>query len=134
MTEDKIELRRLRRDEKAVSPAISSVLLTSAVVVLLLVTIAFGNNFLNARMAENEFSAMKQSMQTVGLQIDDVAWIVGRTQTIRYASRFGHVDFESLAFITTSLSNPASVFRWMDAFSTVTLPSTRPPLPARVYR
>lgn len=97
MTEDKIELRRLRRDEKAVSPAISSVILTSAVVVLLLVTVTFGNNFLNARMAENEFSAMKQFMQTVGLQMDDVAWIVGRTQTIRYASRFGHVDFESLA-------------------------------------
>jgi len=105
MTKDKIELHRLRRDEKAVSPAISSVILTSAVVVLLLVTIAFGNNFLNSRMAENEFSAMKQSMQTVGLQIDDVAWIVGRTQTIRYASRFGHVDFESLALSYTVYVN-----------------------------
>jgi len=48
-------------------------------------------------MAENEFSATKQFMQTVGLQIDDVAWTIGRTQTIRYASRFGQVNFESLA-------------------------------------
>ena len=97
MTKDKIPLRRLRRDEKAVSPAISTVILTSAVVVLLLVTVTFANNFLNSRMAENEFSATKQFMQTVGLQIDDVAWTIGRTQTIRYASRFGQVSFESLS-------------------------------------
>jgi hypothetical protein len=97
MTKDKIPLRRLRRDERAISPAISTVVLTSAVVVLLLVTVTFANNFLDARMAENEFSATKQFMQTVGLQIDDVAWTIGRTQTIRYASRFGQVNFESLA-------------------------------------
>jgi hypothetical protein len=87
----------LRRDSRAVSPAISTVILTSAVIVLLLVTIAFANNFLDARMAENDFSAMEQFMQTVGLQIDDVAWIIGRTQTIRYASKFGQVAFESVA-------------------------------------
>jgi len=83
----------LSKDKKAVSPAISTVILTSAIVVLLLVTIVFANNFLTSRMTENEFSAMKQFMQTVGLQIDDVAWIPGRTQTIRYASRFGQVKF-----------------------------------------
>jgi len=94
MRKNRASLRSLRRDRKAVSPAISTVILTSAVVVLLLVTIVFANNFLNARMAENEFSAMEQFMQTVGLQIDDVAWIIGRTQTIRYASNFGQVSFE----------------------------------------
>jgi len=97
MTKDKIPLRRLGGDKRAVSPAISTVILTSAVVVLLLVTVTFANNFLNARMAENEFSAMKQFMQTVGLQIDDVSWTIGRTQTIRYASKYGRVNFESIA-------------------------------------
>lgn len=86
-----------RRNGRGVSPAISTVILTSAIVVLLLVTIVFANNFLNARLAENEFSTMEQFMQTVGLQIDDVAWIIGRTQTIRYASKFGQVAFESAA-------------------------------------
>ena len=86
-----------RRNGRGVSPAISTVMLTSAIVVLLLVTIVFANNVLNARLAENEFSAMEQFMQTVGLQIDDVAWIIGRTQTIRYASKFGQVSFESVA-------------------------------------
>ncbi|MCS7124394.1 MAG: hypothetical protein NZ932_03130 [Candidatus Bathyarchaeota archaeon] len=84
-----------KKDNKAVSPAISTVILTSAIVVLLLVTIVFANNFLSSRMTENEFSAMKQFMQTVALQIDDVAWIPGRVQTIRYASRYGHVKFEN---------------------------------------
>jgi len=97
MRKNRASLHSLRRDRKAVSPAISTVILTSAVVVLLIVTIAFANNFLNSRMAENEFSAMEQFMQTVGLQIDDVAWIIGRTQTIRYASKFGQVSFESVA-------------------------------------
>ena len=95
MRKNRASLYSLRKDKKAVSPAISTVILTSAVVVLLLVTIVFANNFLNARMAENEFSAMEQFMQTVGLQMDDVAWIIGRTQTIRYASKFGQVNFEN---------------------------------------
>lgn len=97
MTKTRIRLHDLKRDERAISPAISSVILTSAVVVLLMVTIVFANNFLNARMAENEFSAMKQFMQTTALQMDDVAWTIGRTQTVRYTSRDGFVNFESLA-------------------------------------
>jgi len=98
MTRFKISLHDgLGKNRRGVSPAISTVILTSAVVVMLLVTIVFANNFLSARMAENEFSAVKQFMQTVGLQIDDVAWTIGRTQTIRYASKFGQVNFESLA-------------------------------------
>ncbi|MGA9349608.1 MAG: hypothetical protein WBW48_12515, partial [Anaerolineae bacterium] len=31
-------------------------------------------------------------MQTIGLQIDYVAWINGQTQTTRFASRFGYVS------------------------------------------
>jgi hypothetical protein len=48
-------------------------------------------------MAENEFATVEQFMQTVGLQVDDVAWTIGRTQTVRYTSKFGQVNFESLA-------------------------------------
>jgi hypothetical protein len=90
-------IHRIRKDKRALSPAISTVILTSSVVVLIIVATLFGNNFLNARIAENEFSAVKQFMQTVGLQIDDVSWTIGRTQTTRYASKFGMVNFESCA-------------------------------------
>jgi hypothetical protein len=99
----------LRKNRRAVSPAISTVILTAAVIVMLLVTVAFANNFLNARMAENEFSSIKQFMQTAGLQIDDVAWTIGRTETIRYASRLGQVSFESVALNYTIYVNDVPI-------------------------
>ena len=105
MTRAKILFQGFKNDRRAISPAISTVILTSAVIVLLLVTITFANNYLNVRMAENEFSSVKQFMQTVGLQIDDVAWIIGRTQTIRYASKFGQMNFESSALNYTVYVN-----------------------------
>jgi len=85
----------LQKDRKAVSPAISTVILTAAVVIMILVAAAYANNFLDARMAENEFSANKQFMLTTGLQVDDIAWTIGRTQTVRYTNRYGQVKFES---------------------------------------
>ena len=33
-------------------------------------------------------------MQTAGQQIDDIAWTIGRTQTISYNSRFGQLKLE----------------------------------------
>lgn len=91
------KIRKIRKNERAISPAISTVIITSAVIVLLLVVVGFANNFLNGQLATNEFNTMQQSMQTVGLQVDDVAWTIGRTQTIKYSSQYGAVRFESLA-------------------------------------
>lgn len=90
-------LRRLRKNKQAISPAVSSTILTSAIVVMLLVTIAFVNSYLNGQIAQNDFNSMKQFMQTLGLQVDDVAWIPGRTQTLTYASKYGQVTFRSPA-------------------------------------
>jgi uncharacterized membrane protein len=90
-------LGRLRKNKRAISPAISSTILTSATVVMLLVTIAFANSYLNGQIAQNDFNSMKQFMQTLGLQVDDVAWIPGRTQTLTYASKYGQITFRSPA-------------------------------------
>ena len=89
--------RSLQKDKRAVSPAVSTVILTAAVIVMILVAMGFANNFLDARMAENEFSTNKQFMLTTGLQIDDIAWTIGRTQTVRYSSQYGNMKFQSLA-------------------------------------
>jgi hypothetical protein len=97
----KISTRNANRSKKAISPAISSIILTGVIVTLLLVVVVFANNFLNDRLAENEFNTMKQFMQTTGLQVDDVAWTIGRTQTTRYASQFGTLSFETLALTYT---------------------------------
>jgi hypothetical protein len=64
---------------------------------MILVAMSFANNILSLKMAQNEFSANKQFMQTTGQQIDDVAWTIGRTQTITFSSRFGVVKFQEVA-------------------------------------
>jgi len=98
------------RNNKAVSPAVSAVIMTGTVVALISVALVFANNLLSARMAESEFNAAIQVMQTVGLQIDDVAWVIGRTETVRYSSRHGDVAFEpalnyTIYINTTTQSN-----------------------------
>lgn len=94
MTTHKIfHLKRFRRNTGAVSPAISMVILTGTIVALLTVAVAFVNNFLYSRMAESDFNSAKQYMQTVGLQIDDVAWTLGRKATVRYSSVYGTLNF-----------------------------------------
>lgn len=61
---------------------------------MILVAMSYAYNILNMKMAENEFSTNKQFMLTTGLQIDDIAWTIGRTQTVSYSSKFGQVTFQ----------------------------------------
>jgi len=108
----------LRKDKRAVSPAISTVILTAAVIVMILVAMGFANSFLDARMAENEFSTNKQFMLTTGLQIDDIAWTIGRTQTVRYSSKFGNMKFQSSAVNYTFEVDMGA--GWVPVFANVT--------------
>ena len=92
------------RSNKATSPAISAVIMTGVMVTLITIAFAFASNFLLLRIAESEFFSAKQFMQTLGLQIDDVAWVVGRTETVRYSSKYGDVDFKSALNYTIYVS------------------------------
>jgi len=85
----KIKINSIRRNKRGASAAISSVILTAGTIVLVLVAMGFANTFLDARLAENEFATNKQFLLTTALQIDDIAWTVGRTQTVRFTSKFG---------------------------------------------
>lgn len=98
----------LRNNKRAVSPAIATVMITGTIVALLMVTVVFANNFLDARLAENEYSSSKQFMLTTGLQVDDAAWTMGRTQTVRYSSRYGNVQFEPAVLDYTFEVTPSS--------------------------
>jgi hypothetical protein len=102
----KLKQRCLLRNNKAVSPAISTVILTAATIVMILVATSYANDYLNKKMAQNEFSANKQFMLTTGLQMDDIAWTVGRTQTIRYTTSYGAMQFKSLALNYTFEVSP----------------------------
>jgi FlaG/FlaF family flagellin (archaellin) len=87
----------LRRDRRAVSPAISTVVLTAAGIVMILIAMSYANNILALKMAQNEYSTNKQFMQTTAQQIDDIAWTVGRTQTVSFSNKYGNVQFQAVA-------------------------------------
>ncbi|XHH10126.1 MAG: archaellin/type IV pilin N-terminal domain-containing protein [Candidatus Bathyarchaeia archaeon] len=101
----------LLKNKKAVSPAISTIILTAVTVVLILVAMNYANGFMSKRLAENEFSANKQFMLTTGLQVDDMAWTIGRTQTSRYTTQYGNVQFQSNVLEYTLEVNDGSGWR-----------------------
>ena len=75
--------------------------MTAAIIVLVLVAMSYAQNFLSYSMAQNDFNTNKQFMLTTGLQIDDVAWMMGRTQTITYSSTYGSLGFKPQALTYT---------------------------------
>jgi type II secretory pathway pseudopilin PulG len=94
-------LKNLRRDNRAASPAFSTIILTAAVIVMVLVAMTYASNILNSKAAQNEFNTNQQFMQTAGQQVDDIAWTIGRTQTISYNNRYGQITFEQAAVTYT---------------------------------
>jgi len=93
----KTTAKRFRKNNKAASPAFSTMILTAGAVVMILVAMTYASDILNLKVAENEFYSTKGFMSTTGQQIDDVAWTIGRTQTVEYTSRFGALRFEEQA-------------------------------------
>jgi hypothetical protein len=67
--------------------------MTAAIIVLVLVAMSYAQTYLTSSIAQNDFSTNKQFMLTTGLQIDNVAWMMGRTQTITYSSTYGSLEF-----------------------------------------
>ncbi len=93
----KLTTKRFRKNNEAASPAFSTMILTAGAVVMILVAMTYASDILNLKVAENEFASNKQFMSTTGQQLDDVAWTIGRTQTVEYTSRFGTLRFEEAA-------------------------------------
>ena len=89
--------RSFSRDKRGISPAISTVILTSAIIVMIMVAMTFANGVLNSQVANNEFTSNKQFMQTTGQQLDAVAWSLGGTQTVTYSSKYGALAFNASA-------------------------------------
>ncbi len=73
------------------------VIMTGAIIVLVLVAMSYAQTYLTSSMTQNDFNTNKQFMQTTGLQIDNVAWTMGRTQTITYTSTYGSLEFKPQA-------------------------------------
>ena len=111
-------LEKIKNGREAVSPAISTVVLTGAIVTMLVATIPFARNYLNVTTARFEFSSMELSMQNMALQLDDVAWTIGRTQTFHYTSNFGWVSFSPLSLCYTVYVDKGSGYALFANYST----------------
>jgi hypothetical protein len=87
---------------------------------MILVGMSFATGFLDKRMAANEFSTNKQFMLTTGLQIDDMAWTVGRTQTVRYSSNYGTINWQTAALNYTFQVSSDNGATWTTKCSNLT--------------
>jgi len=89
----KARKKTLQKDRGAITAAISTIIMTAALIVLVLIAANFANNELTLQMAEGEFSSSKNFMQSTGTQIDNVAWTIGRTETVDFTAKYGQVAF-----------------------------------------
>jgi hypothetical protein len=83
-----------------------------------MVTMTYANGLLNTKIAQNEFNANKQFMHAAGQQIDDIAWTIGRTQTVSYSSRYGTIKLQESAVDYTFKVHYTSTNTW----ETLTVP------------
>jgi hypothetical protein len=90
----------------------------ASAIVMIMVAMGYANNILSLNIAQNEFSTNKQFMQTTGQQLDDIAWTIGRTQTVSYSSKYGGVQFQQAALTYTFRVHSSS------GWETLTLPGT----------
>jgi len=81
-------------------------------IALLMVAILFINNRLWLSVAESDYNSARQYMRTVGLSIDDVAWTVGRKETVRYSSSYGSVNILQTAINYTIYVKPQGIGNW----------------------
>jgi len=69
------------------------IIMTAVLVVLVIVAANFANSELTLQTAKGEFSSSENFMQSTGTQIDNVAWTIGRTETVDYTAKYGQVAF-----------------------------------------
>jgi hypothetical protein len=92
--------------------------MTAALVVLVFVALSFANTSLTTQLAGDEFNANKQFMQSTGQQIDNVAWTIGRTETVDYTAKYGQVAFEANVINYTIEINTGSSWQTIYNFTT----------------
>ena len=63
---------------------------------------------MNLKISLNEYSTNKQFVQTTAQQIDDIAWTVGRTQTVSFSNKYGNMQFQAVALNYTFLIHTSS--------------------------
>jgi hypothetical protein len=87
-------MKMTKRQAKAIAPVVSTLFLMAVMMIGVTLGFSFIQANLALRSAEYDFVAAKSFMERVGLHIDDVAWVTGRTETVRYTAQNGELDVE----------------------------------------
>lgn len=85
----------LRRSKKAVSPAISMVVITAVTVVLVLVAGAYAYQVLERQRGASELEAVKKSFITFDDAVRDVAWDKSGVRSTRFTVKYGLLEVVS---------------------------------------
>lgn len=81
-----------KKDSKAVSPAISTVIIVAATVILVLVAGNHAYQVLERQRAASEFDAVKKSFVTLDDAVRDVAWKRGGARSARFTINYGVLE------------------------------------------
>jgi len=84
--------RKSLRNKKGIEPVVATIIITGTIIVLVTTAMIFANSLLTSSIAQGDFNSSKQFMQTIAMQIDDVAWQMGQTETVRYSSTYGTMN------------------------------------------
>jgi len=79
--------------KRAVSPIVSTLLLMVITMMALSLTLGYTQNTLTRKNGETDFETAKSFMRNLGLQVDDVAWIKGRVDTVHITSQYGQIEY-----------------------------------------
>ena len=80
---------------RAVSPLISTLLIMVMTMLALSVTLGYTQATLTRKNGETDFESAKNFMRNLALQVDDVAWVKGRVDTVHFTSQYGQIEYLS---------------------------------------
>jgi hypothetical protein len=81
-----------KENRKAVSPAISTVIIIAATIVLVLVASSYAYQVLERQKGASEFDAIKKSFITFDDAIRDIAWDKGGARSTRFTANYGILE------------------------------------------
>ena len=80
-----------RKKRRGMSPIISTLLIMVTTMFALSFTVSFVQSSLSRRENENDYEFAKVFMNTVGLQMDEVAWRPSQRESIQYTSQYAEL-------------------------------------------
>jgi hypothetical protein len=80
-------------NRRAVSPLISTLLIMAITMLALSVTLGYTQATLTRKNGETDFESAKSFMRNLCLQVDDVAWVRGRVDTVHFTAQYGQLEY-----------------------------------------